>query len=172
MTQFFFESELDDAIVQRKKVLRIYFITLAVYLAISVGFIVYFCTLPYASEKITTVKVLHHVLTGMYAIFSLIYLGIAYKRVNSYCKLLNNLKTGLKETSVGSFFEYDETIQNKEGVDCKALIFLQWNKYKNEYFERKVLVLNEKEYPEFKEQQTVKYVTQGNVLVSYEIEEE
>ena len=39
------------------------------------------------------------------------------------------------------------------------------------FFERKVLVLYEKPFPELQEKQTVKYVTQGNVLISYEIQE-
>jgi hypothetical protein len=94
-----------------------------------------------------------------------------FRRVNRYYRLTHNLNTGLRETSIGSFFEYDESIQDKDGVDCKSLIFVEWNKYKNDFYERKVLVLYEKPFPEFKEKQTVKYVTQGNVLISYEIQE-
>ena len=41
--------------------------------------------------------------------------------------------------------------------------------YKNDFFERKVLVFDEKPFPELEENQNVKYVTQGNVLISYEI---
>ncbi len=172
MTQFFFESECIKAKQQRKNVLVLYFILLAIYLLASIGIIIYFSTLPYASPTITLIKSIHHIITTIFVSFSIFYLGIAYKRVNNYYKFTNNLNTGLKETSIGTFFEYDETIQNKEGVDCKALIFIEWNKYKKEYFERKVLVLNEQEYPNFKEKQTVKYVTQGNVLVAYELQEE
>ena len=80
-----------------------------------------------------------------------------------------HMKTGLKETFIGSFFEYDERIQQKDGVDFKALIFLEWNKYKQDFYERKVLVPFEKEFPKFSENQNVKYITQGNVLYSYEI---
>ena len=36
-------------------------------------------------------------------------------------------------------------------------------------YERKVLVPVEKEFPKFTENQNVKYITQGNVLYSYEI---
>ena len=52
---------------------------------------------------------------------------------------------------------------------CRKFIFLEWNKYKNDFFERKVLVFEEKEFPKFNENDNVRYVTQGNVLVSYEI---
>jgi hypothetical protein len=80
-----------------------------------------------------------------------------------------NLCTGIRETSTGSFFEYSESVQDKDGVDCKALIFLEWNKYKKDFFERKVLIPYEKEFPEFTENMNVKYVTQSNLLISYEI---
>ncbi len=50
----------------------------------------------------------------------------------------------------------------------KSLVFLEWNKYKNEYFERKVLIFYENSFPEFEEKITYRYVTQSNVLVSYE----
>ena len=70
------------------------------------------------------------------------------------------------------FFEYDETLQDKDGVDFKSLVFIEWNKYKNDFFERKVLVFDEREFPQIKEGQNVTYVTQGNVLVSYKILEE
>ena len=43
------------------------------------------------------------------------------------------------------------------------------NKYKNDFFERKVLVFYEKDFPEIPEGANVRYVTQGNVLISYEI---
>ena len=79
------------------------------------------------------------------------------------------MATGLRETSTGSFFEFDEKIQDKDGVDFKSLIFLEWNKYKKEFFERKVLVFYEKPFPEIPLEANVTYVTQGNVLVSYEI---
>ena len=79
------------------------------------------------------------------------------------------MQTGLKETSTGNFLEYDEEIQDKDGVDFKSLVFIEWNKYKKDFFERKVLVFYEKPFPEIPEKANVRYITQGNVLISYEI---
>ena len=79
---------------------------------------------------------------------------------------------GIRETSTGSFLEYDEGLQVKDGVDFKALVFLEWNKYKKDFFERKVLVFYQEEFPEFKEGQNARYVTQGNVLIEYKILEQ
>ncbi len=169
MTEFFVNDEFTQAKKQKNITLMIYFIVLAVYLFISLGLWLWFRTLPYMAKEITTVKIIHYPLTFVFMIFSFIYLGICYKRVNKYYKLTKNLITGLKETSTGSFFEYDESLRTKDGVDFKSLVFLEWNKYKKDFYERHVLVLREKSFPQFEENQNVRYVTQGNVLISYEI---
>ena len=79
------------------------------------------------------------------------------------------MNVGIKETYTGRFIRYDETICQKDGVDVKSLIFVEWNKYKNDFFERKVYVFNEFPFPEIEVDKNVTYVTQGNVLISYEI---
>ncbi len=169
MTQFFFNSQFVEAKKQRRKTLAIYLIVLGVYLFISLGLFLWFRTLPYMAKAITTIKLIHYPITFVFVIFSFIYLGIKYKRINKYYKMTKNLLLGLKETSTGSFFEYDETIRTKDGVDCKSLVFIEWNKYKDDFFERHVLVLKDMPFPQFEESQNVRYVTQGNVLISYEI---
>ena len=169
MVQYFLESDFINAKKQKWKVLIIYLVFLAIYALISTGMFLWFRTLPYMSEEITKVKLIHHTITVVFVIFSFIYLGIKYKRVKNYFLMNLNMKTGLKETFTGSFFEYDNNVQQKDGADFKALIFLEWNKYKEDFFERKVLVPYEKEFPKFEENQNVKYITQGNVLYSYEI---
>ena len=58
---------------------------------------------------------------------------------------------------------------DKDGVDCYSLVFLEYNKYKKDFFERKVLVLAEKPVPQFEKHTFVKFITQGNVLCSYEV---
>ena len=105
-------------------------------------------------------------------VFSFIYLGIKYKRINKYYTLCKNITGGIKEEFTAYFFEYDESLSTKDGVDVKALVFLQWNKFKNSFFERKVWVFYEKPFPKFNEHDKVRFITQGNVLVSYEILEE
>jgi len=169
MTEYFVEKDHLEAKAQRKKVLTVYYVVLAVYLAISVLLFIWYRTLPYKSPTIAGVKWIHYPLTALMVAFSFVYLGIPFKRVNRYYRLTRNLITGLRETSTGSFFEYDETLQDKDGVDFKSLVFIEWNKYKNDFFERKVLVFDEKPFPVFEENQNVRYVTQGNVLISYEI---
>ncbi len=169
MIDYFVESEFLKVKKQRKNVLTVYFIILGVYVLFSAGMFIWYRMLPYKSSRISLVKLLQHSASALMIIFSFIYLGIIFKRVNRFYRLAYNLLSGIKETSTGNFLEYDDSVRQKDGVDCKALIFIEWNKYKNDFFERKVLVLEEKDFPEIPENANVKYVTQGNVLVSYEI---
>ncbi len=174
MTEYYTDAELTAARKQRKKTLIIYFIVLGVYLAMSVAFFIYYKTLPYkgygdTADKISLIKWGHYSLTAIFVVFSFIYLGIIFKRVNRYYKTCVHMSTGLRETSTGNFLEYDETMQDKDGVEFKSLVFIEWNKYKKDFFERKVLVFYEKPFPEIPTEANVSYITQGNVLISYEI---
>lgn len=172
MTNYFEKEILDQAKDQRKKTLIIYYLILAMYIAMSVVVMVRYLRLPYGSPKIGALKAVEFVLTFIMTVFSFIYLGIKYKRVNKFYTMCKNITVGIKEEYTANFFEYDESLNTKDGVDVKALVFLQWNKFKNDYFERKVWVFYEKPFPEFKQNDTVRFITQGNVLVSYEIIDE
>lgn len=169
MTEYFKQEYLEQAKVQRKKTLAVYLIVLALYVALSVVVLVRYMQLPYASEKITVIKIVEYVLTFIMLVFSFLYLGIKYKRVNKFYAMCKNLNEGIKEEFEANFFEYDDTLATKDGVDVKALVFLQWNKFKNDYFERKVWVFYELPFPEIPENADVKFITQGNVLFSYQI---
>lgn len=169
MTQYFNAEEVQKAKAQKKKTLIIYFIVLGVYLIVSVMDFVWFWGMYYKSPDITKVKAVQYSVTAVFVVFSFIYLGIPFKRIKRYYRQCVNMQTGLKETSTGNFLEYDENVQDKDGVDFKSLVFLEWNRYKNDFFERKVLVFYEKPFPEIPEKANVRYVTQGNVLIEYEI---
>lgn len=169
--KYFHESELKSAKKSRNTYRAIYFLVLAVYLLVSVGCLLWYSTLPYKSPVITKIKFIHYPLTFAFIIFSFIYLFITYKRANKHYKLVFNMVNGLKEKSVANFLEVDQTLQDKDGVDMKALLFLQFNKRKGDYFERKVLVFADREIPVIPHNATVEFITQGNVLIEYEITE-
>ncbi len=172
MVEYFKEQEYFEAKEQRDKSLIVYVIVMVIYALFSLGMILWYLTLPYKSPTIIKVKCIHYSVSVLGVIFSFIYLGIPFKKVNRYYKLCYQLLNGIRETSTGSFFEYSNELQDKDGVECKYMVFLEWNKYKKDFFERKVLVFNEKEFPKFEENMNVRYVTQSNVLVSYEILDE
>ena len=169
MKEYFTEQQFISAKKQRKIVIGWYIGVMLLYTILSVGIFLWYRTFPYLDPRINTAKLIHYSLTALIVIFSFIYLGIPFKRVNRFYRITYQMLTGIRETSTGSFFEYDETLQDKDGVDMKSLIFIEWNKYKNDFFERKVLVFDELDFPEIPENANVRYVTQGNVLISYEI---
>lgn len=169
MIEYFKEEILTDAKKQKNKSLLIYLIFVGIYVAFSLVIVFLYTIQPYGSGKIIYIKMAEWVVSAIFVVFSFIYLLIKYKRVKKYYKLCFNLKTGLKEKNSAHYVGVAEGVSTKDGVDCKSLVFLEWNKYKKDFFERKVLVFEEREFPEFKENDNVRYVTQGNVLISYEI---
>lgn len=174
MIKYFEQQFLVDAKAQKKRTLLIYLTVLFAYLVACVVVFIKFGQLPFSlykdtQSKITILKVIHYSLTAVMLIFTFIFIGIKFNRVKKFYAKCCNISEGIKEMSVGSFLEYDEQVQTKDGVDFKSLVFIEWNKYKNDFFERKVLVFEEKPFPEIPLNANVKYITQGNVLVSYEI---
>ncbi len=162
--EFFLEAKK-----QRRNTLLIYLLMVGIFLLITAGLFVWYCTLPYEDPQISLIKTIQYVLLAIFVVISGIYLGIKYKRINNYYKKCVDVETGLTETSFGNFIEYNESLQTKDGVDFKTLVFLELNPKKNNFFERKVLVFYEKPFPEIEVGQNVKYTTQGNVLKYYEI---
>ncbi len=172
MTEYFTQKDYLDVKAQRKKTLIIFYSVLAVFAIATIGLFVWYRTLPYKSPSISTIKIIQHLLSVAFVIFAFLYLGIVFKRVNKFYKVAKNLMEGLKETNEASFFEYKDAVTIKDGVEFKALVFIEWNKYKKDYFERNVLVFNEREFPVIPEKAIVEFVTQGNVLIKYKIIEE
>ena len=174
MIQYFQNEYLDEAKKQKNKCLIIYFIVFAVYLACSIIALVKMSQLLNVNygntkQKVTIIKAIHYSITCVMVVFSALYLGIKYKRIRRYYVRCRNMTTGIKETFVGNFLEYNEDVIDKDGVDFKSLVFIEWNKYKKVYYERKVFVFYEKPFPEIPEKANVEYVTHGNVSVSYKI---
>lgn len=168
MTEYFDKEEVNKTKKKRKKLLTVFFCVLAAYLATVIIFIIEAYNLPYG-KSFALYKLVEYTITALFVIFTFIFLGIPFRRLNRYYKLLINLETGIREENTAVFLDYDDTLHDKDGVDCKALTFLEWNKYKKDYFERKVLVFYEKDFPDIPVSAEVKFITQGNFLIEYEI---
>ena len=172
MKIYFKEEFYTQSKEQRKKVLLVYLGVLLVYLAFSVIIIVKNSQLTYMSPVKSKLKLIEFVLTFIMIIFSYIYLGIKYKRVNKYYQMCRNMLFGIREEFEGSFFEFNNNLYTKDGVDVKPLVFLEYNKYKKDYFERKVWWFYEQPFPEINENDVAHVITQGNMLIGLEIIEE
>ena len=168
MTYYFNEEWVNKARKRKNLLLAIYFITLAVYLAFSVLMFIWYRTLPYHSPTISKIKWIHYPVTAVFVLFSFIYLMIPFWRARAYYMLVSDMERGKKEKYTGVYMGESDEVQDKGKVDMKHLKFSVYNKFKNEYFERKVLVFADKPFPEIKEGDTIDFYTQSNVLYGYE----
>jgi hypothetical protein len=165
------DSDYESVKSQKKKLKIVLFTVLGIYLLISLAVMIFYLGLPYKSDKIIYAKIIEFTVTGIFIIFMFLFLSLKYKRVKAYYKVLGYINTGIKESNYGEFLRFENTIEIKENVEFKFMIMSEWNQRKSEFFERKVLIDKEKNFPNIKEGEKVKYITQGNILLEYEIVE-
>jgi phosphoglycerol transferase MdoB-like AlkP superfamily enzyme len=126
MIEYFLLEDLQKAKVQRKKTILIYLSTLVVFFAYLIAMLLWYWTLPYKHPQISLIKWLLYPTGVAYMVFSYVYLSICYGRVNRYYKLCDKVLYDKKETYEGQFLRYDDSLDFKDRVDCKNLIFKEW----------------------------------------------
>lgn len=172
MTHLYNDGDYLAAKSRKQKLLAIYFIVLGVLFAVCLTLFICFLQLPYQyTQSIINQKNAYLVsvcaVSVAGVIFSVVYLGIPYKRAKYYFKFLDDTKTGDKQTSVSTFVKNDEGITEVGYVDFHTMIVLEWSDKTQEYMRRHVLVDKEKQMPDFKNGDIIKYVTHANCLLSY-----
>lgn len=177
MTNLYTDDDYIKAKKNKKTLLTLYFAVIAVLLAVCLVLFVYFLQLPYQStselikeKNIYLVSVCCISVIGV--IFSVIYIGIPYKRAKYYFRFLDDTKTGDKQMSVSTFVKNDEGITEVGYVDYHTMIVLEWSDKTQEYMRRHVLVDKEKPMPDLKNGDIIKYVTHANCLLSYGLKSE
>ena len=168
MEKIYNESDFSSIKKQKKKYLAVYFVVLGIYVIASVGVWIAYFLQPYKSPDIWWIKLICFVLAGIFVIFSFIYLGIPFKRVRNYCKLLKGIEVGTSNGMVGEFDRYGSELEVRDGLEFSTLYFLEYNTKKQEFFERKVWMDTEKKPPEFEKGEHIKVYTHGNVLVGFD----
>ncbi len=168
MTIVYSDNDLVASYKQKKKLFYIYLAVAAVYLALCIACLVYYVNTPFNSPAQTAPKWIVWVSSCVFVIFSFIFLPIKYQRVRKYYKLIAYLSIGLKTVNRSIFLRYEEP-ELKDNVDYYVLIMSEWNNKKLEYMDRKIYVDKEKTLPEFKSGDIVSYLTQGNVIIGYEV---
>ena len=169
MTTVYCDGDLNKVYDQKRRIMRgFWWVTLA-YLLFCLGFWLHYLTLPYADPMQKVVKFAVYTASVAYAIFLFPYMGIKYHRARKYYRMIYYLSEGLKVTEENYFVCFAEKDLQKDFVDVSACIFKTWNKKKCEWMEREVYLDEEKETPDFKEGDLVRYVTQSNFLLQYEI---
>ena len=168
MTKVYTDADYLSAHKQKKKIFWVFMLITLVY-ALGCGvFVWYHASLPY-DESTFWAQFGVYALSVVYAVFAYVYLAIKFSRSRRYCKMLDNLNTGLKSVEKNFFFEFRRNVLQKDNVDAVSGIFGVWNTRKNEWQEREVYFDKEKPLPPFENGDYVRYITQGSVLIEYEI---
>lgn len=168
MIELYDGSEYPREKAAKKRFLTIWLILLGAVVLFDIGMIVWLATLPYQSPLAVWPKAAAMVLSCVFAFFSFPVLSIKFRRLRFYTKMLGYLETGLREGSTGELKNFSTAVEVREGVDYHTMITFEYNERKREYFERKVLIDCEKPLPDIQPGEMVHYITQGNILVSYE----
>ena len=168
MTKLYSDADLWNAFRQRRRILGIFFAVTGVYLAGFLALFIYYVMLPYEDPNQTWTIAVTCVLTAIYIIFLFPYMGICFKRCNAYCKMLRFITVGLKEYSVAPFAGIEDWT-TVDGVDVNVATFRVHNYKRDEDMIRQIYVDGEKDFPPFEEGQSIRMISQGNLLIEYEI---
>lgn len=171
MVKLYSDEDLWNAFMQRRKILAGFFAATGVYLASFVAFLVWTIMLPYKDPMGTWVTVMASVVTAIYVIFLFPYMGICFKRCNAYCKMLKFISVGLKEYSFVPFAGIEDWT-TRDGVDVNVATFSVRNVKRDEEMIRQIYVDGEKDFPPFEEGKYARIITQGNLLIEYELSDE
>ena len=166
------ESDYENIRVQRKKLLVGFWVSLALLLAVNIAVFVVYTFQEYGTPLKAPLLAFNIASSALYVIIVYPIMAIKYKRVNSYYKMLYYFRNGLKNEGSNVFNGINSSITVKDGVDFLNLKFLEWSDKKQEYFERNILFDVEKPLPDFKSGDLVHHITQGNILIAYELRSE
>lgn len=166
------ESDYENINRQRKKLLVGFWVSLAVLVAVNIAIFVLYTFQEYATPLKVPLLAINIASCALYVIIVYPIMSIKYKRVNNYYKMLYYFKNGIKSEGSNVFNGIDSSITVKDGVDFLNLKFLEWSDKKQEYFERNILFDVEKPLPDFKAGDLVHHITQGNILIAYELRSE
>lgn len=171
MVKLYNNMDLWLAMRQRRRLFVGFFAVTALFAAALVCCIVLYVMLPYRDPLGVWYIVATSAVTGLYIIFCFPYMGISFRRCNAYCKTLKYLSRGLKEYSRLPFEGIDDWT-TRDGVDVNVALFKVKNVKKDEEMTRRIFVDGEKQFPPFEEGKYVRLISQGNLLIEYELTEE
>lgn len=168
MTRLYSDADYWNAYLQRRKILGVFSGVTGVCLAGFVVLTVFYTQLPYQDPAGPWLIAATCVLVGLYMMFAFPFMGIKFKRCNAYCKMLKFISVGLKEHSVLPFIDIEDWV-TRDNVDCNVAVFAIKNIKKEELLRRLIYVDGEKEFPPFEVGKLVSFISQGNLLIEYEI---
>ncbi len=171
MTFLYQDGDLYAAAAQRRRILWIFYAVTALFAGGFVALTVCYTQLPYGDPNGGWMTALTCILAAVYVLFAFPYLGIPFKRCNSYYKMLKGVSSGRKENFAAPFAGIEDwTVW--DGVDVNVATFEVKNIKREEVMLRHIYVDGERDFPPFEEGKSARLITQGNLLLAYELLEE
>ena len=168
MISVYNDADYLSAYKQKRRYFTLFMSVTGVYLAFCIAWLVYFISLPYVANKFWP-KACVFTASALYAVFAFVFLAIKYSRVRRYYKMLGYVCEGLKMEETNYFYRFREKELQKDNIDVSACVFETYSRKKQEWMEREVYHDVEKNLPPFEEGDLVRYISQSNILVQYEI---
>lgn len=168
MIKLYSDRDLLDAHKQKRRLFLIFWLVTAFVAAGFIACVVCYLLLPYHDERGNIIVAVTSVLLALYMFFAFPYCGISLKRVRAYCKMLGFISEGLKESAVLPFEDIEDWT-TRDSVDVNVAVFGVKNIKRDEIMHRHIYVDGEKDFPPFEVGDMVRIVTQGNLLIEYEI---
>ena len=169
MIKVYSDEDFSAICEQKRKVLFTFFLVTAIYALIGVTCLIYRSSLPYADPLLWVPEWIAYVATVLYVVFAFPFMGIKYYRIRKYYKMLYYASEGIKNDEQNYFVCFEKCDLNKDYVDVIACVFMIWNKKKQEWMKRVAYIDSEKDLPDFNRGDLVRYITQGNFIIQYEI---
>ena len=169
MQNFFTQQEFDSVKKQRLSSILTIIIVLTVYLMLFVTTIINYLKLPFEDARGVSYKAILYTISGIVIIYLYVYIGIKYRRVNKYYKMMCGLFNGSFIEDVAKFVSYSVAKESKDGVDVKQMVFSVYNERRNAWFDRTIYIPYEKDFPVFNVGDMVKLRSQSNFLISYKV---
>ncbi|MBQ8885894.1 MAG: hypothetical protein IJY62_05970 [Clostridia bacterium] len=163
------DADFKAVYLQRKRILGVFWGVLGGYLLFSLAWLIYYISLPYEDPMQKLPKACVYIASFALIVFAFPFMGIKFNRVRKYYRMMYYLSEGLKSVEENYFVGFEKKELQKDYVDVISAIFKTWNQKKQEWMVREAYVDVEKPLPEMEAGDLVKYVTQGNFIVQYEI---
>ena len=169
MVQVYNKTDGATVMKQKKDFLKTFFLTLTAVVIVNLASFIFYVLQEFNTPYRTPLLIANIVISSVYAIIYYILFSLKYRRIKSYYKMLYYVEHGLKHENANAFVRVDSMVTERDGVEFINLVFLEWSEKKQDYFERYVLFDVEKPLPEFKKGDFVKFITQGNKMIAYEL---
>ncbi len=169
MTSIYTDADFLSAYKQKQRIFGVFMAVTIAYLAFCITMLIYHITLPYADPRDSLPKTLTYIASALYVLTIFPFMAIKYSRVKRYFKVLTFINEGMKTEERNYFYTFREKSLQKDNVDVVGCVFETWSKKKQEWMEREAYFDPEKPLPPFESGDLVRYITQSNFIIQYEI---